>query len=154
MRKLTAVAGILLLGLVMVMFADELTRLGNTEPDRGPFRTLYLDSAIVKSGVTRTINVPNNRVGYNLQMYTTDPYTREESLQLRIFVNNIQGVDNPKDSVEKYLPLLKRWGIDNELDSFYIYGPFSSFTLDCTTGTVGADAQDSLFCVWYMFYGR
>ena len=152
MKRLKLMLGLLVLAAVTVAFAGQLYRQGNTEPVEGVYRTVYLDTLILKSGdaYDKTITVPNNRVGYNLQVYLTDPYTREESLKTVITVNSVRGVTHADSLVHKWAGCNK-FGYDNAVDSFYYHGQFSSATLSCTTSTAGADANDSLMCIWFMF---
>jgi len=121
---------------------------GNTEAIRGVFSRFCLDSLIQKADSTwRTVEVPDNGVGYNLKVWIPDPNTREESLRVYIKVNSIHGCENADNTV---LPVID-FGYDNKADTFYFYGQFSSFSFLSYTNTAGADAADSLFTPTYQF---
>lgn len=122
---------------------------GNTDPVVGTYGTIYSDTVAVKSGdaTSKTITVPGYKQGYNLTLITLDPDTREESLEVKISLGNLQPVDN----AAAYLPITQ-FGYDNSVDTFKLHGPFPSVTFDCTTRTAGADAADSIMWIHYQFY--
>lgn len=152
MKKLAfLLLGVLVIGGLIYGTGEVVYKQGNVEAIRSVFTGFTLDSLIQKGDSTwRRIETSNGRPGYNLKIWLTDPYTREESLRTHIWINTIQGNENSADSVKKYLAV-SDFGYDNKADTFYFYGMFYSFDLMTWTNTAGADANDSLMCPHYSY---
>lgn len=154
MKKLLIMLTLLVVFIGLVWSAGEVVYTqGNTEATRGTFTRFYMDSLIQKGdSATRTIKVPDSKIGHNLKIWLTDPNTREESLKTAIWVNSLKPVENTA-AIAKASEGIWDFGLNNKADTFYFYGIFSSFDVATTTGVAGADADDSLMFIHYSFSG-
>lgn len=114
------------------------------------FNDFYIDSFSVKVGETHRIEVPRSKTGYNLFLTNTGEASQEESLKTAIKWSNFWGVENPADTVAKYLGVTD-FGYDNNKDTLNIYGAFQWLDFTPATSTAGASAAESLMHFIYWF---